>query len=87
MKPGDLAQLVPALDSAGASKHACPLPLGHPERTVRIVRGQTLVVIEVQALPKFSVERTALGNDVVVLAGDQLVHIREGLIRVVGEGE
>lgn len=87
MKPGDLAQLVPALDSAMASKHACPLPLGHPERTVRIERGQTLVVIEVQALPKFSVERTALGNDVVVLAGDQLVHIREGLIKIVGEGE
>ena len=87
MKPGDLAQLAPALDSAMASKHACPLPLGHPERTVRIERGQTLVVIEVQALPKFSVERTALGNDVVVLAGDQLVHIREGLIRIVGEGE
>lgn len=87
MKPGDLAQLAPALDMAMASKHACPLPLGHPERTVRIERGQTLVVIEVQALPKFSVERTALGNDVVVLAGDQLVHIREGLIRIVGEGE
>ena len=87
MKPGDLAQLAPALDSAMASKHACPLPLGHPERTVRIERGQTLVVIEVQALPKFSVERTALGNDVVVLAGDQIVHIREGLIKIVGEVE
>ena len=93
MKPGDLAQLAPALDMAMASKHACPLPLGHPERTVRIERGQTLVVIEVQDIPKFTPmgkqekTTTALGNDVVVLAGDQLVHIREGLIRVVGEGE
>lgn len=107
MKPGDLAQLAPSLDMAMASKHACPLPLGHPERTVRIERGQTLVVIEVQTLPKFTPlreqaaeykneqgswiqsnpGRSGLGNDVVVLAGDQLVHIREGLIRIVGEGE
>ena len=103
MKPGDLAQLAPSLDMAMASKHACPLPLGHPERTVRIERGQTLVVIEVQDIPKFTPlrevhekneggmrvrpGRSGLGNDVVVLAGDQLVHIREGLIRIVGEGE
>ena len=88
MKRGDLAQLVPSLDMAMASKHAYPLSLGHPDPTVRIERGQILVVIEVQTLPKFSVARTAgLGNDVVVLAGDQIVHIREGLIRVVGEGE
>ena len=104
MKPGDLAQLAPSLGMALASKHACPLPLGHPERTVRIERGQTLVVIEVQDVPNLTPlhavyenkrgakvkgppERAGLGNDVVVLAGDQLVHIREGLIRVVGEGE
>ena len=104
MKPGDLAQLAPSLDMAMASKHAYPLSLGHPDPTVRIERGQILVVIEVQDVPNLTPlwavyenkrgakvkgppERAGLGNDVVVLAGDQLVHIREGLIKIVGEGE
>lgn len=104
MKQGDLARLAPGVESVNAAKHACPLPMGHPERTVVIERGQTLVVIEVQGIPNFTPlravyenkqgaivkgrpRRAGLGNDVVVLAGDQLVHIREGLIKIVGEEE